>query len=54
MRRFPRTIAAAIGQVSGKVPQAQLALPPVDLQGTAFQLQVWQALRAIPWGGAEL
>ncbi|MDP3230591.1 MAG: methylated-DNA--[protein]-cysteine S-methyltransferase [Acidovorax sp.] len=23
---------------------------PLDLQGTAFQLQVWQKLREIPWG----
>jgi AraC family transcriptional regulator of adaptative response/methylated-DNA-[protein]-cysteine methyltransferase len=43
-------IAAAIDQVSGKTPQAQLALPPVDLRGTAFQLRVWQVLRAIPRG----
>jgi AraC family transcriptional regulator of adaptative response/methylated-DNA-[protein]-cysteine methyltransferase len=28
----------------------QLAPPPVDLRGTAFQLRVWQALRQIPRG----
>ena len=25
---------------------------PLDLQGTPFQLRVWQELRRIPWGGA--
>jgi AraC family transcriptional regulator of adaptative response/methylated-DNA-[protein]-cysteine methyltransferase len=30
-------------------PAAGLALP-LDLQGTGFQLRVWQALRAIPAG----
>jgi methylated-DNA-[protein]-cysteine S-methyltransferase len=24
--------------------------PPLDLQGTAFQLSVWRYLRTIPWG----
>ncbi len=24
---------------------------PLDLQGTPFQLRVWQELRRIPWGG---
>jgi AraC family transcriptional regulator of adaptative response/methylated-DNA-[protein]-cysteine methyltransferase len=43
-------IAAAVVQVSGKAPQAQLAPPQVDLRGTAFQLRVWQALRAVPRG----
>jgi AraC family transcriptional regulator of adaptative response/methylated-DNA-[protein]-cysteine methyltransferase len=40
---------AAVGQVAGK---AQYSSPEValDLRGTAFQLRVWQALRAIPRG----
>jgi methylated-DNA-[protein]-cysteine S-methyltransferase len=25
-------------------------LPHLDVQGTSFQLTVWEALRAIPWG----
>jgi methylated-DNA-[protein]-cysteine S-methyltransferase len=25
-------------------------LPPLDLRGTAFQREVWEALCAIPWG----
>jgi AraC family transcriptional regulator of adaptative response/methylated-DNA-[protein]-cysteine methyltransferase len=39
-------------QVELAPPQAELAPPQVllDLRGTAFQLRVWQALRAIPRG----
>ena len=58
-RRFPRAelvaddaalseaVAAAIGFI--EEPKAALALP-LDLRGTAFQLRVWAALRAIPAG----
>lgn len=57
--RFPR--AALVGgdadfeswmaQVIGFVDAPQLGLAlPLDLRGTAFQLRVWQALRAIPPG----
>lgn len=40
-----------VGQVIARVdnPNASLALP-LDIRGTAFQQQVWQALRAIPCG----
>jgi len=40
-----------VGQVIARVdnPDASLALP-LDIRGTAFQQQVWQALRAIPCG----
>jgi len=44
-----RLVDAAVGQVviSGKRSGGAL---PLDLRGTAFQLRVWQALRAIPRG----
>jgi len=57
-------VDAAVGVVCGQAessetpaapqvpPQVELAAPQVllDLRGTAFQLRVWQALRAIPRG----
>jgi AraC family transcriptional regulator of adaptative response/methylated-DNA-[protein]-cysteine methyltransferase len=46
-----RMVEAALTVVSGQTnPSEKLAPPPVDLRGTAFQLRVWQALRAIPRG----
>jgi AraC family transcriptional regulator, regulatory protein of adaptative response / methylated-DNA-[protein]-cysteine methyltransferase len=44
-----RLVDAALGMVAGfgKTTAPELAL---DLRGTAFQLRVWQALRAIPRG----
>jgi AraC family transcriptional regulator of adaptative response/methylated-DNA-[protein]-cysteine methyltransferase len=46
-----RMVEAALTVVSGQTgPAAKLAPPQVDLRGTAFQLRVWQALRAIPRG----
>jgi len=44
---FERVVATVIGFV--EAPQLGLNLP-IDLRGTAFQLRVWQALRAIPPG----
>jgi AraC family transcriptional regulator of adaptative response/methylated-DNA-[protein]-cysteine methyltransferase len=44
---FERTVAQVIGLV--EAPAAGLDLP-LDIRGTAFQQQVWQALRAIPPG----
>jgi len=43
-------VAAVVAEVAGSAPKSQLALPQVDLRGTAFQLRVWQALRKIPRG----
>jgi AraC family transcriptional regulator of adaptative response/methylated-DNA-[protein]-cysteine methyltransferase len=44
-------VEAALTVVSGQTDLfAKLAPPQVDLRGTAFQLRVWQALRAIPRG----
>lgn len=40
-------VDAAVEMVAGKTAATELAL---DLRGTAFQLRVWQALRAIPRG----
>jgi AraC family transcriptional regulator of adaptative response/methylated-DNA-[protein]-cysteine methyltransferase len=44
---FEGQVAAAVGLV--EAPALGLALP-LDLQGTAFQRRVWQALREIPAG----
>jgi AraC family transcriptional regulator of adaptative response/methylated-DNA-[protein]-cysteine methyltransferase len=44
---FERTVATVIGFV--EAPAIGLDLP-LDLQGTSFQLRVWQALRAVPAG----
>jgi AraC family transcriptional regulator of adaptative response/methylated-DNA-[protein]-cysteine methyltransferase len=43
-------VDAAVAEVGGNAPKAQLAPPQVDLRGTIFQLRVWQALRQIPRG----
>ncbi len=43
--------AARVRQVIASVDRPGVALAlPLDLRGTAFQQQVWQALRAIPGG----
>ncbi len=44
---FERTVAAVVGLV--EAPGQRLDLP-LDIRGTAFQQQVWRALRAIPPG----
>lgn len=52
VRRDPslsRLVDAAIGEVAGKAPDSAQEMA-LDLRGTAFQLRVWQALRAIPRG----
>jgi AraC family transcriptional regulator of adaptative response/methylated-DNA-[protein]-cysteine methyltransferase len=44
-------VEAALGVVCGQISSTkELAPPQVDLRGTAFQLRVWRALRAIPRG----
>jgi len=46
-------VDAALRVVGGQSPSEESAAPQVltlDLRGTAFQLRVWQALRAIPRG----
>lgn len=40
-------VAEVLECCEGRAPSAEL---PLDLRGTAFQLQVWQALRRIPRG----
>lgn len=47
---FEQLIAKVVGFV--EAPALGLDLP-LDLQGTAFQQRVWQALRAIPAGSTE-
>jgi len=45
-------VDAALAVVSGQPDTLEKSAPPqvLDLRGTAFQLRVWQALRAIPRG----
>lgn len=43
-------VGAVVRHLEGKEPQLDL---PLDVQATAFQLQVWQALRAIPAGATR-
>jgi AraC family transcriptional regulator of adaptative response/methylated-DNA-[protein]-cysteine methyltransferase len=58
LRRDPslsRMVEAALAVVSGPTNPSKTLAPPqvaqmLDLRGTAFQLRVWQALRAIPRG----
>jgi AraC family transcriptional regulator, regulatory protein of adaptative response / methylated-DNA-[protein]-cysteine methyltransferase len=40
-------VAQLLNYLSGKQPDLQL---PLDIQATAFQWQVWENLRAIPYG----
>jgi AraC family transcriptional regulator of adaptative response/methylated-DNA-[protein]-cysteine methyltransferase len=52
-RSLSTLVDAAVGQVAGQAVRSRKnAGPelPLDLRGTAFQLRVWQALRAIPRG----
>ena len=44
---FERTVAEVVGLVEAPGQRFDL---PLDIRGTAFQQQVWQALRAIPAG----
>jgi AraC family transcriptional regulator, regulatory protein of adaptative response / methylated-DNA-[protein]-cysteine methyltransferase len=46
-REFERTVARIVGLI--EAPGQRLDLP-LDIRGTAFQQQVWQALRTIPAG----
>lgn len=43
-------VAAIIRHVQGQEPHLDL---PLDVQATAFQWRVWEALRAIPYGGTR-
>lgn len=42
-----RIVAAVVERVEGQAPTIDL---PLDIQATAFQLSVWEALRRIPYG----
>ena len=44
---FARWTAEILARLSGRRPRLDL---PLDVQATAFQWQVWQALAAIPFG----
>ncbi len=43
-------VGALLRHLSGQEPQLDL---PIDVQATAFQWRVWQALRAIPYGSTR-
>ena len=48
IRRWHRTTEAAVKNIlAGRAPKR---FPPLDLAGTKFQKQVWNALRKIPAG----
>ena len=46
-RALARWAGAILAHLAGRQPRLDL---PLDVQATAFQWQVWQALRAIPYG----
>jgi AraC family transcriptional regulator of adaptative response/methylated-DNA-[protein]-cysteine methyltransferase len=50
MVRAAMASVAGGGAASREAGKAEAAGLPLDLRGTAFQLRVWQALRAIPRG----
>ena len=43
-------VAAILGHLSGERPEVSM---PLDVQATAFQRRVWQALQAIPYGSTR-
>ena len=45
--RLARSTNAIVAHLAGREPRLDL---PLDIQATAFQWQVWQALAAIPYG----
>src|SRR5207248_5653994 len=45
--RLSEWTAAVLSHLEGRAPRLDL---PLDIQATAFQWQVWQALAAIPYG----
>jgi AraC family transcriptional regulator of adaptative response/methylated-DNA-[protein]-cysteine methyltransferase len=51
IRRNPASVSRWVRQIvrhlAGRHPQLDL---PLDIQGTAFQRRVWEALRQIPYG----
>ena len=46
-RPFARWTAEIVARLAGRKPRVDL---PLDVQATAFQWQVWEALAAIPFG----
>lgn len=47
---FTRWVSLLLKHLGGEQPRVDL---PLDLQATAFQLRVWQELRAIPYGSTR-
>jgi AraC family transcriptional regulator of adaptative response/methylated-DNA-[protein]-cysteine methyltransferase len=48
--RLQPWVAAILQQIDGQQPRIDL---PLDVQGTAFQRRVWEALRTIPSGSTR-
>src|SRR5215813_13947523 len=46
-RRLQTQVRALLGRLEGQEPHPDL---PLDVQGTAFQIRVWEELRRIPYG----
>jgi AraC family transcriptional regulator of adaptative response/methylated-DNA-[protein]-cysteine methyltransferase len=42
-----QSVMTIVDQLEGRAPTIEL---PLDLRATAFQLQVWEALRRVPYG----
>ena len=47
---FTKWVNAIVENLNGRRPHLDL---PLDVQGTAFQRQVWEALQAIPYGSTR-
>ena len=47
---FSKWVNAIVENLNGRRPHLDL---PLDVQGTAFQRQVWEALQAIPYGSTR-
>jgi AraC family transcriptional regulator of adaptative response/methylated-DNA-[protein]-cysteine methyltransferase len=47
---FSKWVNAIVENLDGRRPHLDL---PLDVQGTAFQRQVWEALQAIPYGSTR-
>ncbi len=49
-RALARWVKEVVARVQGQPPQQEI---PLDIQGTAFQRRVWEALRRIPYGSTQ-
>ncbi len=49
-KSLKNSVATIVDHLAGRQPRLDL---PLDIQATAFQRQVWEALRAIPYGATR-